>query len=66
MQWSDEKFSNKEIAMTKEDKEDFKNFTKCWISDNDYVDNDIKVRDYCHITGKYRGTTLIDCNINLN
>ena len=26
--------------------------TKCWICNNDYVDNDVKVRDHCHITGK--------------
>ena len=26
--------------------DDFKNSTKCWISDNDYVDNDVKVRDH--------------------
>ena len=25
---------------------------KCWICDNDYVDDDDKVRDHCHITGK--------------
>ena len=37
--------------MTKEDNENFKNSTKCWICDNDYVDNDAKVRDHCHITG---------------
>ena len=37
--------------MTKEqDNECFKNSAKCWICDNDYVDNNIKVRDYCHIT----------------
>ena len=36
--------------MTKEDNEDFKNCAKCWICDNDYVDNNIKVRDHCHIT----------------
>ena len=28
---------NKELVMTKEDNEDFKNSTKCWICDNDYV-----------------------------
>ena len=39
--------------------------TKCWICDNDYVDNDIKVRDHCHITGKYRRSAHRDCNINL-
>ena len=25
----------------------------------------MQVRDHCHITGKYRGTTFIDCNINV-
>ena len=29
---------------------DIKNSIKCWISDNDYVDNDVKVTDHCHIT----------------
>ena len=49
----------------KEDSEDFKNSTKCWICNNDYIDNDIKVRDHCHITGKYRGSVHKGCNINL-
>ena len=51
--------------ITKEDNEDFKNCTKCWICDNDYIDNDVKVRDHCHITGKYGGSAHRDCNINL-
>ena len=37
--------------MAKEVNDDFKNSIKCWICDNDYVDNDVKVRDHCHITG---------------
>ena len=62
---------NKELVMTImiikiiEDNEDFKNSTKWCISDNDYVDNDVKVRDNCHITGKYRGSAHKDCNISL-
>ena len=55
------KLCNNEIVMTKEDDEDFENSNKCWICDNIYVDCDLKVRDHCHITGKYK-----DCNINLN
>ena len=51
---------------TKEDNEDFQNSTKCWIWDNDYVDNDVKVRDHCHITEKYRGSAHGHRNINLN
>ena len=58
------KYFNKELVMTKEDNEDFKNSTKCCIYDNDYVDNDVKVRDHDHITGKYRGSALRDCNTN--
>ena len=46
--------------------EDFKNFTKCWICDNIYVDGgDVKVRDHCHITGKCRGSAYRDCNIKV-
>ena len=59
------KHFNKELVMTKEDNEDFKNSTKCWICDNDYVDTDVKVRDLCDITGKFRGSAHRACNINL-
>ena len=41
--------------MTKESNEDFENSTKCWTCDNDYIDSNVKVRDYAHMTGKYRG-----------
>ena len=29
------------------------------------LDDDVKVRDHCHITGKYEGSAHRDCNINL-
>ena len=52
--------------MTKKYNKDFKNSTKCWICDNDYVDNDVKkVTDLCHIMENYRGSAHRDCNINL-
>ena len=54
------KHFNKEIVVTKEDSEDFKNSTKCWVCDNGYLDNDVKISDHCHITGKYRGSTHTD------
>ena len=40
------KHFKKELVMTKENNENFKNSTKCWICDNDYIDNDVKVRDH--------------------
>ena len=51
--------------MTKEDNKGFNNSTKCWICANDYVDNDVKIRDHCHVTGKYRGSAYRYYNINL-
>ena len=59
------KHFNKEPAITKEDNEDFKNSTKCWISHNDYIDDEVKIKHHCHITGKYRSFAHRDCNINL-
>ena len=41
-------WKNKELVMTKTDSEDFQNST----TDNDYFDDDVIVKDYCHITGK--------------
>ena len=58
------KHFNKELVMTKKNNEDFKNSTKCWICDNDYIDNNVKVTDPRHITGKYRGSAHRDCDIN--
>ena len=39
--------------------------TKCWICENAYGDGDAKVRDHCHITGKYRRSADRDCNIKV-
>ena len=48
------KHFNKKLMMTNEDNENFKNSTKCWIWDNNYVDNDIKSRHHFNIAGKYK------------
>ena len=53
------------LVMSKEDNEDFENCTKCWIFDNDYIEGDVKVKDHCHMTGKYRVSAHRDCNINI-
>ena len=59
------KHFNKELAMTKKNNKDFENSTKCWICVNNYIDCDDKVKDHCHITGKYKGSPHRDCNINV-
>ena len=50
------KYFNKELVMTKKENEDFENSTWGWICDHVYVEGDVKVRDHCHIAGKYGGS----------
>ena len=59
------KYFNKELVIAKEGDEYSKNSNKCWICDDYYIDNDVKVRDHCHITGKYRDSAHRGCNINV-
>ena len=56
---------NKEIVMAKKDNEGFKSTTKCWICDNDYVVDYVKIRNHCHTTRKYRCSAHRDCDINV-
>ena len=50
--------------MTAEENEKFERSNICWICGK-LIDFDDKVRDHCHITGKYRGAAHWSCNINL-
>lgn len=43
---------NKELSMSKKDTKDFREAYKCWISGNIHVDDDVRVRDHFHMTGK--------------
>ena len=56
---------NKPLRMTKDDEEEFQKTQKCYICDKKYTDKDIRVRDHCHITGKYRGSAHQECNLKL-
>ena len=56
---------NKQLTMTKEDENKFKKSEKCHICNKKYIDKDIRVRDHCHITGKYRGSAHQECNLQL-
>ena len=59
------KHFNKPLKMTKEDEKDFQKAIKCHICNQQYTTEDIRVRDHCHITGKFRGSTHQDCNLKL-
>ena len=50
--------------MSEEEQHSFQQSNSCWICEK-LIDNDEeKVRDRCHGTGKFRGAAHWDCNIN--
>ena len=51
--------------MSAENEEKFQSSIKCWICDKLFDVGDSKVRDYCHVTGKYRGSIHWSYNVNL-
>ena len=59
------KHFNKKLKMTIEDEENYQNSQNCWICDQKIINNKDKVRDHCHITGKYRGAAHSQCNLKL-
>ena len=57
------KNTKKDIIMTEEDEEDYRINKICRFCEN-IIESD-KVRDQCHLTGKYRGPAHTICNINV-
>ena len=56
-------YFNKILIMTSGDEEIYNNSQTCWICKQEL--NMDKVRDHCHVTGKFRGAAHNKCNINL-
>ena len=56
---------NKPLKMTEEDEIKFHTSCRCHICGEHYKYKDIRVRDHCHITGKFRGSAHQDCNLKL-
>ena len=59
------KHFNKNLIMSAKEEERFQLTNSCWIFDKLFDVGDDKVKDHCHITGKYRGVSYWSCNINL-
>ena len=51
--------------MSEEEDEQFQSSNTCWICEKLINKDDEETRDYCHITGKFRGAAQWSCNINL-
>ena len=57
------KDTKKDIIMTQEDEEDYRNNNICRFCEKT-IESD-RVRDHCHLTGKYPGSRHNVCNINV-
>ena len=52
----------KKMIFGEKEKERFDKETKCWLCNGEF-DGDVKVRDHCHFTGRYRGAAHNSCNL---
>ena len=55
----------KPLLMTEIDEQHFKTMDGCHIYGEKYTDKDVRIRDHCHITGKFRGSAHQECNLKL-
>ena len=58
------KHFNKNLIMSEEEEYLFQQRNNCWISEKIINDEDAKVKDHCHVTGKFGGAAHWSCNIN--
>ena len=56
------KHFNKNLIVSEEE-EQFQLSNTCWICEKLIDDDDEKVRDHFHVTGKFRGRAHWSCNI---
>ena len=59
------KHFNKSFIMSEEEEHLFQQSNSFWICRKLIDDDEEKVRDHCHVTGKFRGAAHGSCNINL-
>ena len=59
------KHFNKPLVMTEVDEQHFRTMDGCHICGEKYTDKGVRVRDHCHITGKFRGSAHQECNLKL-
>lgn len=52
------------MDMSQIEEEDFQRSQRCHICEKRIDYTEIKVRDHCHLTGKYRGAAHQKCNLN--
>ena len=56
---------NKPLKMTDDDELHFKQTNICYICNRNYTEKNVRVKDHCHITEKFRGSAHRECNLKL-
>ncbi|KYN11062.1 hypothetical protein ALC57_16794 [Trachymyrmex cornetzi] len=51
-------------ALLKQQWETYRSATRCHICEKPFAPDDTRIRDHCHLTGRYRGPTHLNCNLN--
>ena len=51
--------------MTDDDEQHFRTMNECHICGEKDTDQDMRLGDHCHITGKFRGSAHQECNLKL-
>nr|XP_015840324.1 PREDICTED: uncharacterized protein LOC103313332 [Tribolium castaneum] len=52
------------LPLTIQEEFDYLTATDCHICQKPFQQNDIKVKDHCHLTGRYRSAAHSNCNLN--
>ena len=60
------KHFNKNLIMSKKEEHLFQQSDSCWICKKLIGNDNEKVRDLCHVTGKFSGAAHWSCHINFN
>ncbi|XP_071576328.1 uncharacterized protein [Temnothorax nylanderi] len=52
------------VDLTRDEWKIFRSAAQCHICEKPFAPDDVRVRDHCHLTGRYRGPAHSNCNLN--
>ena len=58
-------FQKTPMNLSIEEKVSHKNAKTCYVCENNFTNENRKVRDHCHVTGSYRGASCNKCNLSM-
>jgi len=56
--------SNVLMELMRDDLEKINSATHCHVCEKPFAPDDTRVRDHCHLTGRFRGSAHSNCNLN--